>query len=222
MLAFLNIVGAATVGVLIGFDKVYHFLPGFVLSNVFAHAHLAAHRLGVDDGGGHGVPAAADDLAGGDAEGTDALDQRGTPGGRRRRPVRDAARSQSVRVGVCADRGRAGSRRSSGTSSGCCVVRVRGRLACAGPIPRCCTRARHSSGWSSPSALGVWLTVAAPSSNTLRVAMAYGVFGLVGFLAQMVVGMEGRLLPIFAWYWAYAEHRTTRARCSSQHEMPWR
>jgi hypothetical protein len=29
-------------GILIGFDKVYHFLGGFVLSNVFAHAHLAA------------------------------------------------------------------------------------------------------------------------------------------------------------------------------------
>ena len=42
MMAFLNVGGAATVGVLIGFDKVYHFLPGFVLSNVFAHAHLAA------------------------------------------------------------------------------------------------------------------------------------------------------------------------------------
>ena len=42
MLAFLNVGGAATLGVLIGFDKVYHFLPGFVLANVFAHAHLAA------------------------------------------------------------------------------------------------------------------------------------------------------------------------------------
>jgi hypothetical protein len=28
VLAFLNILGAATLGVLIGFDKVYHFLPG--------------------------------------------------------------------------------------------------------------------------------------------------------------------------------------------------
>jgi hypothetical protein len=42
MLAFLNVVGAATLGVLIAFDKLYHFLPGFVLANVFAHAHLAA------------------------------------------------------------------------------------------------------------------------------------------------------------------------------------
>jgi hypothetical protein len=42
VLAFVNVFGAATMGVLIGFDKVYHFLPGFVLANVFAHAHLAA------------------------------------------------------------------------------------------------------------------------------------------------------------------------------------
>jgi hypothetical protein len=42
MLTFLNILAAASLGVLIGFDKVYHFLPGFVLANVFAHAHLAA------------------------------------------------------------------------------------------------------------------------------------------------------------------------------------
>ena len=56
---------------------------------------------------------------------------------------------------------------------------------------------------------------------TLRVAMAYGVFGLVGFLAQMVVGMEGRLLPIFAWYWAYA-NTGYKGPVPSQHEMPWR
>ena len=42
VLAFLNIGIAATTGILIAFDKVYHFLPGFVLSNMFAHAHLAA------------------------------------------------------------------------------------------------------------------------------------------------------------------------------------
>ena len=71
------------------------------------------------------------------------------------------------------------------------------------------------------STLGVWLTLAAPSPNTLRVAMAYGVFGLVGFLAQMVVGMEGRLLPIFAWYWAYA-NTEYKGPVLSQHEMPWR
>jgi predicted membrane-bound mannosyltransferase len=67
----------------------------------------------------------------------------------------------------------------------------------------------------------MWLVIADPSSATLRVAMAYGVFGLVGFLAQIVVGMEGRLLPIFAWYWAYA-HTGYKGSVPSQHEMPWR
>jgi hypothetical protein len=42
VLAFVNVLGAATLGMLLGFDKVYHFLPGYVLANVFAHAHLAA------------------------------------------------------------------------------------------------------------------------------------------------------------------------------------
>ena len=51
--------------------------------------------------------------------------------------------------------------------------------------------------------------------------MAYGVFGLIGFLAQIVVGMEGRLLPIFAWYWAYA-NSGFKGPVVSQHEMPWR
>ena len=41
-LAFVNIAGAATMGVLLGFNKVQPFLPGYVLTNVYAHAHLAA------------------------------------------------------------------------------------------------------------------------------------------------------------------------------------
>ena len=46
-------------------------------------------------------------------------------------------------------------------------------------------------------ALGLWLSLAARSALMLRVATAYGVFGLVGFLSQMVVAMKGRLLPIY-------------------------
>jgi hypothetical protein len=38
----------------------------------------------------------------------------------------------------------------------------------------------------------------------LHAAAAYGVLGLVGFLGQIVVAMETRLLPMAAWYWAYA------------------
>jgi hypothetical protein len=49
------------------------------------------------------------------------------------------------------------------------------------------------------SALGLYLAVAEPSEGTLRLTMAYGVFGLVGFLAQIVIGVEGRVLPMAAW-----------------------
>lgn len=32
----------------------------------------------------------------------------------------------------------------------------------------------------------------------------YGAAGLVGFLAQIVAGMQGRLIPLYAWYRAFA------------------
>jgi hypothetical protein len=69
--------------------------------------------------------------------------------------------------------------------------------------------------------MGIWLTAAPQTEWTLHLAMAYGVFGLVGFLAQIVVGMEGRLLPIWAWYWAYA-NTNYKGPVVSPHEMPWR
>jgi len=69
--------------------------------------------------------------------------------------------------------------------------------------------------------LGLWLASAAPSTWMLRAATAYGVLGLVGFLAQMILAMERRLLPLFAWYCASAADRRRRA-IVSPHEMPWR
>jgi hypothetical protein len=52
--------------------------------------------------------------------------------------------------------------------------------------------------------LGLYLSVAASSSTTLRAAMAYGVFGLLGFLSQLVIGVEARLLPLAAWLQSFA------------------
>src|SRR5262245_1992613 len=40
--ACVNLWIAASMGLLIAFDKVVHFLPGYIITNVFAHAHLAA------------------------------------------------------------------------------------------------------------------------------------------------------------------------------------
>jgi hypothetical protein len=54
------------------------------------------------------------------------------------------------------------------------------------------------------SAVGVTLALAPPGELSLRLALGYGVAALVGGFAQLVVGVESRLLPLFAWYWAFA------------------
>ena len=220
MLAFLNVLAAASLGVLIGFDKVYHFLPGFVLANVFAHAHLAA--LGWATMMVIGVayrllpmvlPAAM-------------------PGG-----PRLWISAVLLQIGVT---GLFVTLLRRGPFAWIFALTIVGALAAffaqviwmlRRPRPRppglrtpdpAVLHAGASFAWLAvASLLGVWLTFADASSQTLRVAMAYGVVGLVGFLAQMVVGMEGRSLPIFAWYWAYA-NTGYKGPVPSQHEMPWR
>jgi hypothetical protein len=53
--------------------------------------------------------------------------------------------------------------------------------------------------------IGLVLAVAdlEPASR-LRLVPVYGVFGLLGFLAQMVIGVELRLLPLYGWLRRYA------------------
>jgi len=220
MLAFLNILGAATLGVLIGFDKVYHFLPGFVLTNVFAHAHLAAigwasmmvvgiaHRL---------LPMVLPSAM---------------PKGRRLWISAVLLESGVIGLFLCllwrspltwifALTVTAGF--AAFLSQVVWMIR-RPRPRPPGlrrPDPAVLHAAASFGSLAIAAVLGVWLTIAPPSDATLRVAMAYGVFGLVGFLAQIVVSMEGRLLPIFAWYWAYA-NSGYKGPVMSQHQMPWR
>ena len=55
------------------------------------------------------------------------------------------------------------------------------------------------------SGLGLYLAAAEASGTTVALASAYGVAGLVGFLSQIVVGLEGRILPLFAWLWGFAD-----------------
>jgi hypothetical protein len=50
-------------------------------------------------------------------------------------------------------------------------------------------------------------------------ATVYGVLGLVGFLSQMVIAMETRLLPLFAWYWAL---HSSGPGGVPPHQMAWR
>ena len=48
--------------------------------------------------------------------------------------------------------------------------------------------------------VGVLLTLPVPAAWTIVLGWIYGTGGLIGFLAQIVVGIQGRLLPLFGWY----------------------
>jgi hypothetical protein len=73
--------------------------------------------------------------------------------------------------------------------------------------------ARDWSAWQVHGAM-LWLAVAVVLGLTLsilpagvvhvRVAWVYGVAGLLGGLSQIVVGMQGRLVPLYAYYRAMA------------------
>jgi hypothetical protein len=220
LLAFVNILTAATLGVLIAFDKVYHFLPGYVLATVFAHAHMAA------------IGWASMMVVG--------IAYRLLP------MILPAAMPKGARLWVSAALLQTGVLGlfvtlllRSRLAWIFALVIVAGFAAflwqigwmlrhprprppkLRAPDPAVLHAAASCASLAIASALGVWLTIAEPSPMMLRVALAYGVFGLVGFLAQIVVGMEGRLLPVFAWYWAYA-NTGFKGPVPSQHEMGWR
>lgn len=220
VLAFLNVLGAATLGTLIGFDKVYHFLPGFSLTNVFAHAHLAA------------IGWASMMVVGVAYRLLPMVLPSAMPAGPRLWLT--AAFLQVGVIGVFISlllRGADTWIPAIFVVVGFAVFLYEAAWMVRHPRPRppgvrtpdpAVLHAALSLSWLvAASVLGLWLVFAAPSVSMLRVAMAYGVFGLVGFLAQLVVGMQGRLLPIFAWYWAYA-NTGYKGPVASPHDMPWR
>ncbi|HEU5181116.1 MAG TPA: hypothetical protein VFW45_10000 [Candidatus Polarisedimenticolia bacterium] len=70
-------------------------------------------------------------------------------------------------------------------------------------------------------ALGIFLAFTPESDLTYRLAPVYGVAGLLGFYGQLVLGIESRILPMFAAY--YANRRACGAGPVIQpHEMPRR
>jgi hypothetical protein len=67
--------------------------------------------------------------------------------------------------------------------------------------------------------MGLYLSIQPASDWTLRLALAYGVLGLIGFFSQLVAGMEYRILPFFAWYWAFA-NTDFKGPSPTPYEMP--
>jgi hypothetical protein len=216
-LACVNIWIAASMGVLVAIDKVEHILPGFVLSNVFAHAHLAvlgwatmmvvgvAYRL-LPMTFPSRMPAGRSTFA------SAILLETGVLGLFATLLLRSA---WAVVFGLTVIAG-------LGVFAAHVVWMLR-RPALRPPgVPRLDFGVLHaaSAGLSLmvAAAIGLMLLVLPLSPRTLHAAAAYGVLGLVGCLSQMVVAMEARLLPMVTWFWSY-ERNDYRVPPPSPHVM---
>lgn len=203
VLACVNFWLAAGMGVLIAIDKVAPVLPGFSLSNVFAHAHLAA------------IGWAAMMVVGVGYRLLPMVLPSKMPSGRSMYASAILLEAGVLGLFVALLAG-------SAWAFTFALVTVAGFGAFAAhvvwmlrhPAPRPAGAPRFDfavahaacAGGSLLVALvlGALLAVMPLSTLSLHVAAAYGVLGLVGFLAQMVVAMEARLLPLAAWGWAFA------------------
>lgn len=212
-LAFFNITAAAAFGIIIGLDRSRGFLTVSPLAVMFAHAHVAAvgwvmmlvvglsyrlmpMMLPAVPPAGRSVACSAMLFECGLGALTIGL-------------VFDA---QSTWVGALLIVG--------GVAS--FGMQVRGMLTQRLPRPPALP-ARDWSTWQVHAAF-IWLLVAAatglalclfvPNQHRLPLMWLYGTTGLVGFLAQVVAGMQGRLVPWYAWYRAYGATGTIPPRAA--------
>lgn len=217
VLAFLNILAAAALGIVIGFDRSRGFLPVSPLAAVFAHAHIAAvgwvtmlviglaYRL---------IPM---------------MLPAAMPTGRSLALSAILLQIGLVVLAISLVLNAGGE--WLGT-----LLLVGGVVSFVAHVRRMVTRrlprppalpARDWSTWQIHLALawllvavasGIVLSFGAPESYRLPLMWTYGVTGLVGFQAQMVAGMQGRLVPLYAWYRAYAATGAPPARAA--HALP--
>jgi hypothetical protein len=203
-LAFVNMVLAVALGVLAAIHKVAPFARVFQLDLVFAHAHLAALGWGAMMVVGAGyrmlpmiLPAAMP--RGAAAYASALLLEAGTLG--LAVSFLTGGRGLTLAAGLAV----------AGLAA--FLSRVVWMLRHRRPGP---TELRRPD-WGTAHALqamiclvaacglGFYLSVAERSETTLALASVYGVLGLVGFLSQIVVGVESRILPLFAWLWGFAD-----------------
>lgn len=202
-LASANFGLAAAMGVLLAIDKVAPFLPGFVLANVFAHAHLAAIGWGVMMVVGVAYRLLPMILPSRMPEGptlyaSAILLQTGVLGlvaGLVLRSPWVALAGALVAAGLVAFAAHV-------------VWMARHRVPRPPGMPPFDFAVAHAAaagaGLAAALVLGLALLVVPASPASLRAAAAYGALGLVGFLAQTVVAMETWLLPLAASCWAPA------------------
>lgn len=202
-LAFFNILAAAGLGMLIGFDRSRGFLGVSPLAAMFAHAHLAAIGWAVMMVVGLSYRLIPMILPAAMPSGwTLALSAILLESGLAALVVTLLTGSTLVWIGALLIL----------AGLACFVAQIRRIVARRLPRPPALP-ARDWSTWQTHAAF-VWLLIAAalgaalslgvPDGYRLPVMWMYGVAGLVGFLAQIVAGMQGRLVPLYAWYRAFA------------------
>jgi hypothetical protein len=219
-LAFVNVVLAAALGVVLGFNKVSPFLPVQHLQAVLAHAHLAALGFAtlIVMGASYRLlpmmlPAAM--VAG-------------------RGPLWSASLVEAGVLGLVASffldgAGRRFSALLAAAGVGVFLGHVLTMLRNPRPAPSERRRPNLPAGQALLALgclavtvlLGLILALAPEVDASSPTALAYGALGLVGFLAQMVVAVQQRLLPLAAWLWAYAGAGYT-ATPPSLHSAPGR
>jgi hypothetical protein len=201
-LAFANVLIAATLGVLLGLNKVEPVLGGFVMTNVYAHAHMAAlgwATMMVMGAGYRLLPM---------------LLPSAMPAGRL-----VALGAVLLEAGVL---GLFSSFLLRSRLTGVFALLVVAGLAVF--LSRVAWMKRHPKpapkelvrpDWgvlhalqallylAAAAGLGIALAFSNDPAWTLKAAPVYGTLGLVGFLSQIVVGVQQRLLPIYAWMRAY-------------------
>ena len=203
LLAFVNVLLVAGLGMLLGMNKVAPFLPFAQLRGALAHAHLAVLGFGtmIVMGAGYRLlpmilPAA---MPGGAwAYASAVLLQAGSLG---------------LAAALMTDRGLALAAAISLAGLLAFFTRIAWMLRHLRPAPA--ARPRPDVGVLHAlqslayllltAAAGLALVLAPDADWSLSLAMAYGVFALVGFLSQIVVGVESRLLPMVAWLWSHAD-----------------
>jgi len=216
--AYANLLLAAALGGIVGINRMTPFLPGSQLQNVYAHAHLAAVGWATLMVAGVGYRLLA------------MLFPAAPPGDR---PV--WASFVLLEGGVLALTACLMFRRSWAPYAA--LVVAAGVLVFLGIVLRMRFHPRPPPAKLRRPDFGVLhvgqalLYLVAAMAAGLHVAFAegveltsiwcYGVCGLLGFLAQMIVGVEMRLLPMFAWTegWAAGGHRELPP---SPHVMPRR
>ena len=216
-LAFANMLLASAFGMLIGLNRVYEWFAWSPMSAAFAHAHVAVLGWAVMMVIGLSyrlipmiVPA---EMPKGRAMATSAILLEVGTIGLAFALVWQPGSSPVAALVIIA-----------GLASFVTQVRniVKRKLPAPAALPRpdWATWQTHVAfGWLLIAAsAGLCLTLPIPPAWRIALGWIYGTAGLVGFLAQIVVGIQGRLLPLFAWY-RMMERRDMQPPARSAHTL---